>query len=552
MKSKRLFLFVVFFSLLLIPACQKEAPVNQNRVVAAISSDIESVNPLFAFDLNEGNISELLYSSLVQHGWNYQKGSMDTFPMLAKSWQWSKDSSSITLELRNDVKWSDGQQFTANDVIFSFDLYSDPLVQSKLYGSFKNFYTDSSQHINLQKTFTVTNPYLLTINFKKNSTPSFYDIDFPIIPEHVYKNINRKDLVTAEKEIKPVTNGAFYLAAWNKNQSIILKADTTSFLYKPGNVSEIIFKIVPDYNSRLTQLKQGDLDIVEDIKADDYPSLKKNNNLDVTALKDREYDYVGWNNIDPNVYKTSKKIVPNKLFGDPVVREALTYAINKNEILSEFLNNHGDLASGPISPIFKTAIDTTLTPLPYNVEKAKELLASAGWKDEDQSGVLKKNGQIFSFTLYIPAGNPRRDFAATVIKNNLQAVGIKVKIEKLEPEVFFQKMYGREFNAWMAGWTISIPIDLKPFWYSDFAEAPLNVECYQNKTVDGLIDKIEKTKSEEQRNLLYKKFQAIIYKDQPVTFLYWVDKLIAYNKKIQNFTVSPLGTFHRAWLWSIK
>lgn len=151
MRSKRLFFFVLIFFLLIIPACQKESPVNHDRVVTAIPSDIESVNPLFAFDLNEGNISELLYASLVQHDWNYQKGDMDTYPMLAKSWQWSSDSSSITLNLRDDVKWSDGQPFTANDVVFSFDLYSDPQIQSKLYGSFKNFYVDSLQHINLQK-----------------------------------------------------------------------------------------------------------------------------------------------------------------------------------------------------------------------------------------------------------------------------------------------------------------------------------------------------------------------------------------------------------------
>ena len=552
MRSKRLFFLVLIFFLLIIPACQNESPVNNDRVVTAIPSDIESVNPLFAFDLNEGNISELLYASLVQHDWNYQKGDMDTYPMLAKSWQWSKDSSSITLNLRDDVKWSDGQQFTANDVVFSFDLYSDPLIQSKLYGSFKNFYADSSQHIDLQKTITITNPFLLTINFKKNSTPSFYDIDFPIIPEHVYKNVNRKDFITAEKEIKPVTNGAFYIAEWNKNQSIILKADTKSFLYKPGNVTEIIFKIVPDYNSRITQLKRGELDLIQDVKADDYPVLQKDENINLASLKGREYDYVGWNNIDPDVYKKSKKIVPNKLFGNPLVRKALTYAINSNEILKEFLDNHGDLCWGPISPIFKATLDTTLSPLPYDVKKAKELLAGAGWKDVDQSGVLKKNGQEFSFTLYIPAGNPRRDFASTVIKNNLQAVGIKVTVERLEPEVFFQKMYGREFNAWMAGWTISIPIDMKPFWYSDFTQAPLNVECYQNKTVDGLLDKIENTKSDAAKNILYKNFQEIIYKDEPVTFLYWVDKIIAYNKKIQNLTVSPLGPFNRAWMWSVK
>ena len=125
--------------LLFISGCRKESSEKAGRVIVAIDSDIESFNPLFAFSDNEGNISELLYASLVEHEWNNVKGELDTFPMLAKTWEWNKDSSSIILYLRNDVIWSDGQQFTANDVVFSFDVYSDPMVQSKLYGTFKIF-----------------------------------------------------------------------------------------------------------------------------------------------------------------------------------------------------------------------------------------------------------------------------------------------------------------------------------------------------------------------------------------------------------------------------
>ncbi len=552
MRNKLLLSILLIFSILFLSSCGKKVPVRQNRVVAAISSDIESTNPLFAFNIDEGTISELLYLSLVQHGWNFSTGNMTTSPMLAKSWDWNKDSSSITLNLRDDVKWSDGQPVTAADVIFSFDVYSDPLVQSRLYGSFKDFYTDTSMHVDLKKTFNEISPYKLTINFKKNTPASFYDIDFPIIPEHVYKNVSRKDFVTAEKEIKPVTDGPFELASWNKNQSIILSANTKSFLYNSNDIEELIFKIVPDYYSQLTQLKRGEIDFMQDIRADDYPLLKRQDDLNFTSLKGREYDYVGWNNLDPEVYKQSKKIVPNKLFGSVVVRTALTYAINRGEILHEFLDNHGEVAFGPVAPIFSSAVDTSLKPLPYSPEKAKQLLASAGWKENKSTGLLEKNGRVFSFTLDIPSGNPRREFAATVIQNNLREIGIKMNIEKLEPEVFFQKMFARELNAWMAGWSVSIPPDLKQFWYSKLDDAPLNVASYQNKTADNLLDEIESSRSENVKDELYKKFQEIIYKDNPVTFLYWIDNLMAYNKRIKNFQLTPLGPFHHCWNWSIR
>ncbi len=552
MKNKRFFPFFILALLALLYSCQKELPVNNNRVIVAISSDIESTNPMYAFTLNEGNIAQLLYASLVRHKWNFKEGKMESLPMLAKSWKWSKDSTSINLKLRNNVKWSDGKLFSDSDVVFTFDVYSDPLVQSRFYGSFKNFYTDSSQHVNLKKTFTLNGPYDFTINFKKGSIPSFYDIDFPILPKHVYDSVNRNNMVTVEKEIKPVTDGPFLLSRWEKNQDIILSQNKNSFLYNPNGIKELIFKIVPDYNSQLTQLKKGEIDYMTDIKAGDVAALEKDPALNVKLLKGTQYDYIGWNNINPLLYKKDKKIVPNKLFGNPLVRTALSYAINREEILREYLDNYGELAAGPISPIFKSIIDTSLKPLPYNPAKAKQLLSSAGWKDINNSGVLTKNGQKFSFTLNYPSGNPLRDFAANIIQNNLKAIGINVKLEKLEPEVFFQKMFARDLNAWISGWSIQIPEDMKTIWHSNLDKGEFNVVSFQNKTVDYLLDKYEKEKSETMRDNLYKKIQDIIYKEQPFTFLYWIDDIIAYNKKIQNVSVTPLGPLSDCSEWSIK
>ena len=111
-------------------------------------------------------------------------------------------------------------------------------------------------------------------------------------------------------------------------------------------------------------------------------------------------------------------------------------------------------------------------------------------------------------------------------------------------------MFNRELDAWVAGWTVPIPLDLKPFWYSKLDDAPLNVASYQNKTADELLEKIEISQNRDEKNILYKKLQEIIYNDNPVTFLFWDDKLIAYNKRIQNLNASPLGVFNRCWNWS--
>ncbi|MHB1686716.1 MAG: ABC transporter substrate-binding protein [Ignavibacteriaceae bacterium] len=550
MSLKRITLLLLFIAIL--PSCNKENSSHANRVVIGISSDIQSTNPLFSFTVDEGNVSELLYLSLVQFDWDAQKGEMIPKPMLAKDWQWNKDSTSITFDLRNNVYWSDGVQFTASDVVYSFDVYSDPVVQSSRYGMFKSFYSDSSLHINLKKTFIVDNPFELTVNLKKGTLPNFNDLNVPLIPEHVFKKIDRKNLITAEKEMKLITDGPFYVSNWEKNQAIILKANEKSFLHNPKGVSELIFKVVPDYSSRITQLKRGEIDLMEDVEAGDVAQLEKISNLKISPIQGRDYDYVAWNNIDPEAYKKNKKVIPNKIFGDEKVREALTYAINRQEILKDFLNDHGEVAAGPVSPIFKNALDTLLKPPAYDPDEAKKILAEDGWKDVNQDGILEKGNQKLSFTFYIPGGNPRREYAATVIKNDLKKIGVDIKIESLEPQVFFEKMFAHEFNAWMAGWSVAIPLDLKSFWYSDLKNTPLNVSGYQSKAADLILNQIEREKSSRQRNQLYKKFQELIYKDNPVTFLYWVDNIVAYNSRIKNINITPLGAAYHCWNWSVN
>lgn len=531
--------YIVLILTIIFPSCTSKNPDKNDRIVVAIPADAGSLNPLFAFSFQEVNITELLYLSLVQHEWNDSAGDVKTYPMAAKNWTWNIDSTTITINLRDDINWRDGQKLTAEDVIFSFDVYSDPDVQSRFFGTFNKFYLEKDQHIDLKKSFESDNPYTIIIHFKPHSNPGLIDIDLPILPKHVFSNFDRKKFEQLEKGNDSVTCGPFYLYKWNPTQSIVLKADEKSFLYKPGSVKELIFKVVPDYNSRVTQLKNGEIDLMENIKPDQVNDLKILSNIKIASVKGREYDYAGWNN-------------SNVLFGNPIVRYALTYAINKEEILSEYLGNNGDLAVGPVAPIFRDSYNHNLKPIEYNPEKAKELLAGEGWKDLNKDGIIEKNGVQFSFTLNYAGGNPRREFAATVIKNNLKAIGIDIKVEPLEPGVFAEKMFSHKLNAWLAGWSVPIPLDLKPYWFSDLTLAPFNLSGYKNTTMDELLEKIEKSKAGNDKNILYQELQKILYEDNPVTFLYWIDNIVAYNDRLENIKITPLGSVHHCWYWSVK
>jgi len=467
--------------------------------------------------------------------------------MIAKSWQWAEDSSFMRFILRDDIFWSDGEKLTSADVIFSYDIFSDPDVQSRLYGIFNQLYTDQEGHIEIEKTFKVISPYEFEMHFPESSVPDLVKIVVPVIPEHVIKNISRDQLANHESNFNPVSSGAFKLKKWDKNQTIILEADSNSFLFTHGQAAELVFKVVPDYTSRMLQLQKGDIDLVELVKVEDMDELKAEKSLTVVSLIGREYDYVGWNNVDPN--ESSK---PHKLFGSSNVRKALSMAINRKEILDEYLLGQGELSSSPVSPIFKSAFNDKVKPYEFNPDEAKKLLSLEGWKDEDKNGILEKGKEEFKFNMFYPVGNPLREYTAVIVKNNLKSVGIEVTTEKMELGTFIDNLYERKLDSWMAGWGIAIPLDLKPYWYSDPNVAALNFQSYSNSEVDKILDRLETKLTNERKNELIKEFQKIIHKDEPVNFLYWTPNIIVYNTRIKNLKITPYGVLVHCWEWTLN
>ncbi|MGB5289134.1 MAG: ABC transporter substrate-binding protein [Ignavibacteriaceae bacterium] len=551
MSSKSLHLLFLSILFIFFFGCDSKQTNQNNRIVIGIAADVQTFNTLFAFSLNEGVITELLYPSLVDFKWNEDRGDLEAFPMIAKSWQWAEDSSFIKFSIRDDVLWTDGQKLTAEDVVFSFDLFSDPEVESRLFGTFRQFYTESDNHIDIDKTFKIISPFEFQINFPLNSVPNLIEFILPIIPKHVYENIERTQLANYEGNFNPVSCGAFKLKTWERNQSITLVADSNSFLFRPDQISELVFKVVPDYTSRILQLKKGEIDLIEQVKVEDINELNKDENLVVVPVFGREYDYIGWNNLDPLAY-SKEQIIPNKLFGSSNVRKALTMAINRKEIFEEYLQGYGKLAASPVSPIFKSVINENVMPYDFNPAEAKKLLALEGWKDENSDGILEKGNDVFRFTMYYPVGNPLREYAATVIKNNLKSVGVELNPEKIELGAFIDNLYEKKIDSWMAAWYVPIPLELKAYWYSDPDVTPLNFGNYNNADVDKILDQLQTRISEEKKNELIREFQQIIHQDEPVTFLYWTPNITVYNKRLKNLDINPFGVVGHCWEWTLN
>lgn len=545
-KVTHFFTILLILSVAFIIGCESDKE-RTNSVVLAIPSDVTTFSPLYAMNVYEGNITEQIFLGLAGHRWLDEEGRIESFPLLAESWEWNRDSNFVAIDLREDVVWSDGEKFTAEDVIFSYDVYSDPEVQSRFFGFFTNYFTNEDLSIDIEKSFHIISPNKIRINFKPDAFPSVFDFDLPIIPKHKYEGIARKDFMTAKSNLEPVGSGPYMLSSRKRDESITLKLREENFLSKDESISRILFKVIPDYKARLIQLETGEIDFVDDIKPDDVEEIKTFENIKIEFQKGRDYDYIGWNNIDVASFTNDKKLKPNKLFGSKEVRNALTYAINREIIVNEILNNYGEIAVGPVSQIFKNEFNNEIKPLEFDRDKAESLLAEAGWEDSDNDGILEKGDLEFSFVLSIPGGNPRRSAVATVVKENLKAVGVEAEIETMEPSVFFNKMFNKELEAWIAGWSVPIPLDLKPYWHSDLENNFGNTASFRNEKLDKLLDEINLDLDGAPEKL--KKVQNILHEEQPVTFLFWVDNIIAYNNNLENVKVNPLGVMQKCWQW---
>ncbi len=545
---KKKFISISLFISFLFISCSNEE--SKDFVVIGIPNDIETINPIYSFSVEEGNITELMFLSLLESGWDSSIGEIEYKPMLAKSWEWGSEKESLTIEIRNDIIWSDSTKCTVDDVIFSFDIYSDPIVKSRAYGFFDKFYTEENGKIDISKTFEKLEGNKLKINFKKDSNPDLLEIDHPILPKHYFENYKREEIATLTITETLVTNGPYKFERWEKEQLIVLAKNEDSFFLSKNSIPKIVFKVIPEYQMRLNQLTHGEIDMMEDIKTDDMHELKQNKHLSVIPISGRDFDYIGWNNISPEHYKNAV-IKPHKLFGSAKVREALTYALNRSVVTEEYLNGYGQLASTPLSPIFTNIYDSTIIPLRYSSTKAKEILLAEGWSDTNGDGTIDKDGVEFEFTLHIPSGNPRREFAASLFQNNLKAIGIDLIIESNELGLFIDNLFSKQFDAWMAAWVVPIPVNLNISWYSDLSNTPLNFSSYQNKELDKLINRLSSAEKEDEV-IIYNEIQNILYEDQPYTFLYWIDNIACYNNRIENVEIDPLGAIKHSWNWTIQ
>jgi peptide/nickel transport system substrate-binding protein len=533
MRSLRLF-YILFLPIIFVTACDKAPsgdkppelnagqPAYGDIMVRGDIGDASNLIPLLASDSPSHNIAGLVYNGLVK----YDKD-MKIIGDLAESWDISAGGLVITFHLRRGVKWHDGQPFTAADVLFTYQVTVDPKTPTAYAGDFMKV-----------KKAEVLDAYTFRVTYDKPFAPALISWGNAVLPRHL---LFGKDITKSPLSRHPIGTGPYKLKEWIAGQKIVLISNTDYFEGRPY-IDGYITRIIPDTATMFLELRAQGISLM-DLTPLQYTRQTENNlfkeNFNKYSYLGFKYVYLGYN-------------LKNPLFTDKRVRQAISYAINKEEIISGVLLGLGKPATGPYKP-GTWAYNSNVKIYNFNPQKARQLLSDAGWKDTKGTGILEKDGKPFIFEIVTNQGNDTRQKCAEIIQRQLKEIGITVKIRILEWAAFVNDFITkRRFDAVILGWSISLDPDAYDVWHSSkTAPEELNFMSYNNPAADEMLEKGRSTFDQNQRKKYYDRFQEILAEDQPYTFLYVPEELIIISNRFRGIDPAPIGLDYNFIKWYV-
>jgi len=540
-------------SLILLTGCgSTSAEIPQNSQGSESSTNSESVlryamesspkglfSPLLSNTTYDNNINNLVYSPLILLDENN-----DFKPGLAEKYEFSSDNLTLTFSLRKDVKWHDGEDFTSDDVAFTFTSMADPKYTGSRFNEISKIVGAQDYHdgkADLISGIKIVDKYTISFTYSKVYAPALSNFSQRgIIPKHIWSKVNisewdkQSDLLN-----KPIGTGPFKLTEFKPDQYVELVKNDTYFGGKP-KIDKFVFKVT-NTETELSELAKGDLDIVElsSAKEADLKTLK-DAGIKIEEKPSANYQFMTMNS-------------NREFFKDKKVRQAITYAINRKGIVDSLLGEHGQVINAPISLAGWAYPQSGLNSYDYNVDKAKSLFKEAGWTDNN--GVLEKDGKKFEVDLMVPTGNKVREQSAPIIQQNLKDVGVIVNISTMDVASAMAKTKGQgDYDMGLLGFTLEVdPGDADRYWSSSIANgSQFNFSNFINTQSDDLIEKAASTIDRNERKEIYGKWGQLMNDEVPYTFLYSPNALRAHNLKLQGYKYSAYAVFPDVQNWTIS
>lgn len=477
----------------------------------SMTSSPSRLNPILANDSASSEISDWLFNGLFK----YDKDGKPTVD-LAKSY-FFETPTKLIIKLRDDIFWHDNVKVTSKDVVFTYE----QIINPKVFNSIKSNFTEV-------QSVTAVDNFTIEVIYKK---PYFKAIEtwmVGLLPYHILKD--EKDLMTSSFNKNPIGTGSYKLKEFKTGQDIELIANENYFEGKP-KIEKIKYQFLPDPNTSFLYLKQKKLDIggLDPIQVDRQIDENFRNDYTILQKPSFSFSYLGFN-------------LKNEKFQNKKIREALSLAINRQELVDILFFGYGKVCNGPFLP-GSFAYNEDVKPITQDIEKAKALLKELGYDENNP----------FTFEVVTNTGNDIRINAAQILQYQLQKAGVIMKIRVMEWQAFLNTVvHPRNFEAVLLGWSLALMPDAYPLWHSSSAKlGGFNLVSYKNETVDKLIEKGMNTINRDELGTIYKEIFQIISDDLPYLFLYIPDGITAVNKRIKNIEPAFVGIMHNQKDWQI-
>lgn len=488
-------------------------PVPGGTAIVAITSDFQPFNPVTSSSLLTMEVNNfMLFTPLIQFGED-----LEAVPALAESWE--LDDSGVTFRLRSDVLWHDGQPVTAEDVLFTYELASNTETASLLQSAFMTMVESAS----------VIDPQTIRFDFVAPHSQPLQAFWWAPLPRHLLQGVAPGELAQAPFNRQPVGNGPFRFASWEPGQQATFErnAEYTEGLGGPPLLERVVFRVVPEATTRLTEVLTGAIDVNYTVQPDEAQQVEMQTGVRLASFPGRAFLYVGWNNEQPP-------------FNDPLVRRAMGMAVDRQEIIDALMFGFAEPADGMIAPW--SPVSPEIEPLPQGPDAARQLLQQAGFTP-GPNGVMQRNGQPLQFTLMTSEDRLRQD-VAVVLQNQLRAAGAAVEVRTVEFTTLLQQHRERDYQAVLSEWTLdNFRVDPSPLFSCAEAEIPssANRAGYCNPAADQLIQQGLRATDPEQARQIWSEFSTVLRDDQPITFLVWQEQMAAVAERLQGVDMDVRG-----------
>ena len=496
---------------------QEEGPYGGTAVISA-QAETQNINPLLVRNSPATFLSEFFFNALVR--FNQE---MDLTPEIATSWSVSDDGMTWRFAIRKGILFHDGEELTAEDVLFTYNSVLDPELESPLASRF-----------GVVDRFEASGKYEFVIVLREPYAPIISLLMLEILPKHL---LDAGEDQWDEYGLAPVGTGPFVLSSRGSSE-LTLSAFDDYFEGRPY-LDSIIVRTLPDRRMAWSELMQGNVDIMRDLDLDDYRII-----ADDARFQDYSYLDV--------FYYTMLLNLNDPLLADAEVRRAIDLCIDRGDIIHDTLEDWAVATSGPFRP-GTWPYNEEIIAAAYDPDQARTILAGLGWRDTDGDSILDKNGDELSISLLVDSGDDLKVAVAQRIKWQLFKSGIKVEVEFLGlQDLFQQRLFPGNFQSVLLQFNAGGDPDTPThsFWHSSQIGRS-NLTSYRNDEVDRLIDLGKVTIDIDERRQIYHKIHEMIAGDRPALFLFVRKIYIAATAKLKGIDPNPEMFYSSAKNWRI-